>query len=189
MDLGRGARKRRLGVGDEDAAFEEAFLEYYEEVFRLAYRILGSPDEAEDVAQEVFVRLHRQGLSDGRLHNVRGWLYRVATNLSYNAARASARRASRQERASELGTVAPSVASDPQGRAERREEADLVRQALSALTHRQRRLLMLRYAGLSYRELADAVRVAPGSVGTLLARAEAAFEAAYVPLTGIERGE
>jgi RNA polymerase sigma-70 factor (ECF subfamily) len=54
-----------------------------------------------------------------------------------------------------------------------------VRKALAALSERQMQLLVLRQAGLSYRELALALGVAPGSIGTLLARAEAAFESAY----------
>jgi RNA polymerase sigma-70 factor (ECF subfamily) len=54
-----------------------------------------------------------------------------------------------------------------------------VRRALLKLPQKQGQLLLLRHAGLSYKELAEALQVAPGSVGTLLARAEAAFERAY----------
>ncbi|MCX7668548.1 MAG: hypothetical protein N2439_00555, partial [Anaerolineae bacterium] len=59
------------------------------------------------------------------------------------------------------------------------DERIAVRRALARLPQKQAQLLLLRYAGLSYRELADAMEMAPGSVGTLLARAEAAFEQAY----------
>ena len=54
-----------------------------------------------------------------------------------------------------------------------------VRRVLAGLPQKQSELLLLRHAGLSYRELAEALGMAPGSVGTLLARAEAAFEKAY----------
>jgi len=61
----------------------------------------------------------------------------------------------------------------------RYDERETVRQVLAGLPPRQAQLLLLRHAGLTYRELAEAFDVAHGSVGTLLARASAAFKAAY----------
>lgn len=157
--------------------FEGLFLAEYRRVFALAYRIAGTREEAEDLAQETFLRLHRsprvwQGGSDEA--QVRGWLYRVATNLAYNSLRSGNRRTQREER-----VLRPPGEIDLADAIERTEERRAVRRALLRLPERQGQLLLLRHAGLSYKELAAALGLAPGSIGTLLARAEAAFEKAY----------
>lgn len=166
-----------LGSRDE-AAFDALFLAHYDGVYRLLFRIVGSREEAEDLAQETFLRLYRQQFPDGCEHNVRAWLYRVATNLAYNALRGRQRRERRQEAAAQYAEAMGNPEPDPAEIAMRSDEREAVRRVLAGLPPRQAELLLLRHAGLSYRELAAALDVAPGSVGTLLARAEAAFEAA-----------
>jgi RNA polymerase sigma-70 factor, ECF subfamily len=98
----------------------------------------------------------------------------VALNCGYNALRGQQRSRGRDERLAE-----PPEQVDPHGEAVRAEERAWVRAAIAELPERQGRLLLLRYAGLSYAEIADALDIAAGSVGTLLARAERAFAAAY----------
>ncbi len=157
--------------------FDALFLADYDGVYRLLYRIVGTREEAEDLAQEAFLRLARQRFPASREHNVRAWLYKVAANLAYNALRGEARRARHQEQSARQEALAADV--DATEAAARSDEQAAVRQALASLPERQSHLLLLRHAGLSYRELAEAIGVAQGSVGTLLARAEAAFEKAY----------
>jgi len=170
--------------------FDALFLAHYDGVYRLAYRLAGTREEAEDLAQEAFLRLHRSphlwhaATDPAAEHNVRAWLYRVVTNLAYNALRGERRRRQREDRVA--GPTGPAdrhtevdIGEAALGAIEYAQTAAQVRSALAALTERQVQLLLLRQAGLSYRELADALGVAPGSVGTLLARAEAAFVAAY----------
>jgi RNA polymerase sigma-70 factor, ECF subfamily len=167
--------------------FDALFLAHYDGVYRLAYRLAGTREEAEDLAQEAFLRLHRTphlwhtAANPTIEHNVRAWLYRVVTNLAYNALRGERRRQQREDRlAGPLGPVGEAdVADAALSAAEQAQAAAQVRRALAALTERQVQLLLLRQSGLSYRELAAELGVAPGSVGTLLARAEAAFVAAY----------
>jgi RNA polymerase sigma-70 factor (ECF subfamily) len=171
------------------------FEAHYQEIHRHLYRIVGTGQEAEDLAQETFLRLFDSLGSRGSLtgwqadennHNVRAWLYRVATNLAYNAIRGNRRREQREERVMASG----SAPEDPSVAAERSSERHDVRRVLAALPERQSKLLLLRYAGLSYRELAHALDVAPASVGTLLARAHRAFEAAYGKSEAVsQRGE
>ncbi|MDQ1300853.1 MAG: hypothetical protein QG637_773 [Chloroflexota bacterium] len=156
--------------------FDALFLAHYDGVYRLLYRIVGAREDAEDLAQETFVRLARQRFRGDQEHNLRAWLYRVATNLAYNLLRDEARRVRRQDR---FTHQAMPDAPDPAEAALRGAEQAAVRRALTGLPERQAQLLLLRHAGLSYRELAEAASVAPGSVGTLLARAEVAFERAY----------
>jgi RNA polymerase sigma-70 factor (ECF subfamily) len=172
--------------------FDTLFLTHYDGVYRLLYRIVSTREEAEDLAQETFLRLSRQRFAAGQEHNVRAWLYRVATNLAYNALRGEARRTRRQERSAVRDV--PTTDLDPTEVVVRGEDRIAVQRALASLPEQQSRLLLLRHAGLSYRELAEAVGVAPGSVGTLLARAETAFERAYsckqpaqIPEEGVRR--
>ena len=162
--------------------FDALFLAHFQAVFRLAYRIAGTREEAEDLAQETFIRLHRaphlwEAATEAGL---RAWLYRVVTHLAYNQARGQGRRQRREEAA--FG--APAGEADPLEVAEQVERRLAVRRALLALPQRQAQLLLLRHAGLSYRELAEGLGLAPGSIGTLLARAEAAFEKAYAAEEG-----
>jgi RNA polymerase sigma-70 factor (ECF subfamily) len=158
--------------------FDALFLTHYPAVFRLAYRLAGTREEAEDLAQETFARLHASPrLWAAETGALKGWLYRVVTNLAYNAARGSGRRRRREDAL--FADAARRTAPDPADLAEEAERRERVRAALLRLPERQAQMLLLRHAGLSYKELAEALGVAPGSVGTLLARAEAAFEGSY----------
>jgi RNA polymerase sigma-70 factor (ECF subfamily) len=159
-----------------DEAFAAIFRAYHGRVFAVAYRLLGSSAEAEDIAQEVFLRLYLHPLAGDREHNLAGWLLRVATNLAYNALRSRRRREARESRAIERPYDRTEAAPELSPATEL---AERVRAALAALPERQVQLLLLRQAGLSYTELAAALGVAPGSVGTLLARAERAFREHY----------
>ncbi len=167
----------RLRRGDE-LAFARLFEQHWDGVSRVLVRLLGDREQAGDVAQEVFVQLFRRPpeASDVPL---RAWLYRVAVNRGYNALRTDRRRRTREE------TVARDPSSPSAGdagvleEANRAEERDVVRRTLLRLNERQRECLLLRAEGLSYVEIATALGVAPGSVGTLLARAERAFKDAY----------
>ena len=163
----------------DEAEFDAVFRAYYDDIYRMLFRIVGTRPEAEDLAQETFLRLFRRRFSESREHNLRAWLYRVATNLAYNSLRSTRRREGRQETATYQMSGSGGQDSDPASIALRNDERETVRCVLASLRPRQAQLLLLRHAGLSYREIAQVLNVASGSVGTLLARAEAAFEAAY----------
>lgn len=178
------------GVSAEEDArsgrFDAVFLTHYAGVYRLLYRIAGTREEAEDLAQETFLRLHQnlhlwdqERFPSAAAQNVRAWLYRVATNLAYNFLRDWQRHERRQRAGGEEATTMGRPPLDPADAAVRSDERACVRRTLASLPERQAQLLLLRHAGLSYRELAAELRVAPASIGTLLARAEAAFEKAY----------
>jgi len=185
---------RAAAQSRDEATFDALFLTHYQPIFRLLYRIAGTREEAEDLAQETFLRLHRSPelwkgtREEPREHNVRAWLYRVATNLAYNALRSQQRRTRREDVVLGQTLSAGSSEPDPLEAAEREDERAAVRHALAALPERQAQLLLMRHAGLSYRELAEALGIAPGSVGTSLVRAEAAFEKVYKNLRGSEGG-
>jgi RNA polymerase sigma-70 factor (ECF subfamily) len=164
----------RLRSGDS-TAFEELFLRHYAAVYRVLYGVVGNAQEAEDLAQEIFTALYRQPPRLNSSGALSAWLYRVAVNRAYNALRGNQRL---QLRLGRVG-VETQQQSDPQDEYLRREERERVRAALARLPERSAKLLLLRHAGLAYAEIAAALQVAPGSVGTLLVRAERAFLAAY----------
>ena len=170
----------RVRQGDR-SSFDELFLRYYSRIYDVVFRLTGDAAEADDLAQEAFIRLYRQPPeAAGREHNVGGWLYRVAVNLGYNALRAARRRAVYEQAADRESSA------DPESATEQHEERLRVRSALAELPPQQAQLLMLRHAGLSYKELAEALDVAPTSIGTLLARAERAFEGRYRASAGFQ---
>jgi RNA polymerase sigma-70 factor (ECF subfamily) len=170
---------RRFREGDEDS-YEMLFNRHYDMVYGVLYRLTGTRQEAEDRAQEVFLKLYRYPLRHDQ--NVAGWLYRVAVNTGYNALRSDQRRRARER------VVAQDAEPPPRTEEEvtRREATRQVRAALAAIPPRAAKLLILRESGFSYRELADIVGVAPGSVGTLLARAQKAFRKAYRGVEGVD---
>jgi RNA polymerase sigma-70 factor (ECF subfamily) len=168
-----------------EATFEDVFRRHYATVYGVLLRITGSPEESEDLAQEVFLRLHeRQGLldTDG---NLGGWLYRVASNTGFNALRSRQRFHNRLLRWVRLEWALQQSSPSAADEAERLTDAELVRQALSSLPERDRTVLILRYSGVSYAEIAVAVGIKPSSVGTILVRAEHAlrgrFDAMFPP--------
>lgn len=161
----------RLSQSD-DSAFEELFLRYYEKVYRVLYNLLGTREEAEDLAQETFLTLYHHPPRASESSNLSAWLCRVATNRGYNALRS--RQRARQRMAHLYGSSSLET-NDPYHEAVRAEERNFAQTILARLPERQSKLLLLRYAGLSYAEIAAALEIAPGSVGTLLVRAERAF--------------
>lgn len=167
--------------GDRDA-FSTLFTRYYETVYRFLLKVTGDPLEADDLAQEVFINLYRHPLDANRPHNLRAWLYRVALNQAFNASRSRCRENERRDNVAQLAERGRQEEDDPADAAIHNERRDRVRQALSTLPPRQRQCLVLRYEGFSYAEIAGVPQVAPGSVGTLLARAEAEFARRYKEL-------
>jgi RNA polymerase sigma-70 factor (ECF subfamily) len=173
----------RFRAGDE-SCFEALFERHYDRVYGVLFRLTGTRAEAEDIAQEVFLKLYQSRLRHGE--NIAGWLYRVASNMGYNALRASARRARREQQAAASEALTEDRLPGPEERVTRQEARQAAQAALVTIRPRLARLLILREMGFSYQELADIVGVAPGSVGTLLARAREAFEKAYVQQQGEE---
>lgn len=178
----------RRDAGRTDATrFDALFLQHYPLVHRILARLLRSPEAVEDATQEVFLRFYRQVTSGTMLDDdaATRWLARVATNTGLNARRTEQRQDARLQRRALLDTAeeaARATDADPAIQALAREEADLVDRALAGMADRARACLLLRYGGFSYSELAVALDVAPGSVGTILARAEREFRHRYQEL-------
>lgn len=181
-----------MGPSIDPDLFRATFDREYPFICRLTAGIVGSFAAAEDVAQEAFVRLYRNPPSD--LSNVRGWLGTVAVNLALNHLRSEQARARREEYGEANGrfrgtalTAEPATGSAEE-EVTRHEDDALTRAALAALPDRERIALLLRTSGMSYREIAQSLRVKETSVGTLLARARQAFRSEYTRLKGSDDG-
>ncbi|HIE50637.1 MAG TPA: sigma-70 family RNA polymerase sigma factor [Armatimonadetes bacterium] len=164
--------------GDTEA-FDALVRRYQRPIYNLAYRLTSDPEEANDLAQEIFLRVYE------RLHTFqpeaafRPWLYRVATNWCLNALKRrrpptvsleTGGGIEGEERPLEL----PDLVEDPARLAERRELQERVQQAILTLPPKYRIVMLLRYAqGLSYEEIATALEMPLGTVKIHLHRAKA----------------
>ena len=151
------------------ADLDDVFRRDYRRVVAVAARVLGSRDQAEDVAQEVFLSFGRSSVPAGEAG---GWLCVAAAHTALNLLRSGRRRASREEAAA--GTT-DTVVADVAEAVVTNEDRRRVRAALARLPRTQAVALVLRHSGLSYADVAAALDLSPGSVGTTVRRAESAL--------------
>ncbi len=156
---------------------DRLFRTYHEPLVRYLTRRLGDRDWAEEVAQETFLRAMRQE----RITSERSWLFAVATNLVRDEARRDARRRRHLELLREQAKADEVLEPVPTSM-ERAEEAAMARRALEALGERDREALLMREEGLDYTEIAEALQLSVGSIGTTLARARRRLMEAYEAL-------
>lgn len=148
----------------------QLFRLYHAPLVRMLQRRLGDRDRAEELAQETFARAV-QSPPD----NPRPWLFAVALNL----VREDARRNERQGRRLTLLKADETTSPAPDAVFERRERQARVREALDQLSARDREALLLKAEGFSYEEIAEALGLARGAIGTTLARARKRLVEAY----------
>ena len=162
----------------DPAAFDTLVELYGSRLYGYFYRLTGSRHDADDLLQELFVRLVRvlpQYEDDGRFD---GWIFRIATNLVRDRVRRS-----RKSRAAGMPTAAGSgpddpdvlanvadpAVSDPSGGLEREEQLDQLQWAIAQLPEGERQVILLRhFSQMSFREIADEMGT---PLGTALARA------------------
>lgn len=153
---------------------ERLYKSTYTAVVRFLYRKVWDADRAEDLAQEVFIRAMAH-----QPEKPRAWVFAVAANLARDEARAAVRR----KKHLTLLTNDPLPMSTPEPTADEAMEYDerkaLVNEALETLSARDREVLLLWDAGLSYPEIAEQTGLAVGAIGTTLARARKRLLDAY----------
>lgn len=163
---------------------ERLFHLYHVPLVRYLTRRLGDRDWAEEVAQETFLR----ALRHGPVASERAWLFAVATNLVRDEGRKQQRRRRHLEllaaEAREQEVQEPEPTS-----LERAQDQAFARKAVDALVERDRLALLMREEGLSYPEIAEALGLSVGSVGTTLARARRRLMESYEALVQEREGK
>lgn len=145
---------------------ERLYETTYTAVVRFLYRKIWDAERAQDLAQEVFVRALTH-----RPDKPRSWVFAVAANLARDEARTAVRRRRHLTLLKYDPVAQPSRIPLASDLVEHDEQLAVVRRALEALTPRDREILLLWDAGLSYPEIAAHTGLAPGAIGTTLARA------------------
>ena len=164
----------RARAGDA-YAFERIMLATEQRVVSIAWRMLGNSDDAQDAAQDVYLRVFKY-LGRFRMgEDFRGWLYRITINVCHDLARRkrSTTQLSEIDSDEEYAAV-EDTGTDPETRTLRRQQLALVRRALHLLSAKERAALVLRdLEGLSTEEVARALGSRPGTVRSQVSSARA----------------
>lgn len=181
--------KTFLDVMSEESAtakevivFDEAFTLHNRTVFRAACAVVHDAGLAEDITQEVFIRLYRnlESITDEEM--LKPWLIRVAINLAKNTIRGKARANVREENYVLANPERSSPSADNE--LERGETVKEVRAALGKVKEPLRSCLILKQQGLTYREIAESLSLTETSIGTYIARGKKEFVRFYGKIGG-----
>ena len=167
-----------LRAGDM-AGFDYLITKYRKPIIHFMYRMVHNQAIAEELAQEVFLRVYRSRETYRAEARFSTWLYRIATNLGVNHARDTRHERSAStiyldEPDSETGTTPDVADSTPTAEAGilRRERLNAIRQHVLALPERQRMaVLMHKYEGMDYRQIGDILKLSESATKSLLFRA------------------
>jgi RNA polymerase sigma-70 factor, ECF subfamily len=186
---------RRAQEGDR-AAFRKLFDLYHRRVYQMAVAMLRHPQDAHDVVQEAFVRVHRHLPDFQGNSSFYTWLYRISMNLVYDQLRRrKAQRAvdfddtiGRAEDGGDTSNLTPVIDGADPGRSHARKElASEIQAALATLPEHHRQVILLREVeGLSYEEIAKIMNVPKGTIMSRLFHARRKMQRA---LAGYVEGE
>lgn len=171
-----------LAVRDDDAgAFEELMRRYQERLVTVLEHLIGSRDQAEDLAQDVFLRIYRSRKTYVPGAKFSTWLFTIANNVALNARRRRSRRKeinldtqpATSSGAHSIDEVAQAASGlMPARQIDKAEMRQVVRQAISTLNERQRMAVLLsKFESMSYEDIAASMEMSPQAVKSLLSRA------------------
>jgi RNA polymerase sigma-70 factor (ECF subfamily) len=157
---------------DDQAAWDLIVRQYWRKVFNVAYKFVGKHDEAEDLAQEIFLKIFKSLKTFDRRANFQTWLISVSRNLCIDHYRSVRKERQTLDRGVDAGDVML-VSPDPSPMAEleQRDRVALLRQALAELPVPLRTAVVMRdIQELSYQEIADRLRLPEGTVKSRINR-------------------
>ena len=181
-----------LRVRDDDAiAFEELVRRYQTRLVTILRNMMGSPELAEDLAQDVFLRVYRARKTYTPDAKFSTWLFRIATNVSKNAKRSKARRREVNVIGEDSGAYGVNPLENmaqaasglmPARQLDNVERAAMVQIAMESLNERQRMAVLLsRFEGMSYADIAATMELSVSAIKSLLSRARTNLKAALEP--------
>jgi RNA polymerase sigma-70 factor (ECF subfamily) len=182
----------RVKMGDEDA-FARLVSGYQDRLVSIFANLVGNQETAEDLAQEVFLRIYRARHGYQPNAKFSTWVFRIANNLASNSRRSRSRRKEVQLKTQESGPLGARPAEQlladksalmPTRLLDRHELQEHVREALESLSERQQMALLLhKFEGMSYVDIGESMEMTPQAVKSLLSRARESLRArleAYV---------
>jgi RNA polymerase sigma-70 factor (ECF subfamily) len=159
-------------LGGDQAAWESIVRLHWRKVFNIAYKFVGKHDEAEDLTQDVFLKIFKSLNTFDRRANFQTWLISVSRNLCidhYRAVRKERETINRDVDPADFAPVSPDPRADVQ--LEQRDRVRLLRQALDKLAPTLRTAVMLRdIQELTYQEIADKLHLPEGTVKSRINR-------------------
>ena len=173
----------RLMIGvrdDEPGAFEELVQHYQQRLVGVLHHLIGNLEEAEDLAQEVFLRVYRARKKYRAKCKFSTWLFTIANNLALNSLRARQRKPVVPLNTRDSGPLGPrpaeqmihDSANQPVKRVQQQELAAVIQEALQGLNERQRLAVLLnKFEDMNYAEIAEAMGLTTKAVKSLLCRA------------------
>ena len=168
----------RAAAGDE-GAFEKLVIENERLIYNVALKITGNPDDAEDVAQEAFIKAYRNLGSFRGESRFSGWLYRLCYNAAMDHIRKNRDpnlRSLTNDDGSDAELDVADPAPTPEESADRKETQRIVREAVAMLDDDKREILIMReFSGMSYTAIADALGIEEGTVKSRISRARASL--------------
>jgi RNA polymerase sigma-70 factor (ECF subfamily) len=179
------------------AAFEELMLRFQGRLVTVLEHLVGDRDQAEDLAQEVFLRVYRARKSYQPEARFCTWLYAIANHAASNALRSRSRRREVTLDARESGPFGAkplerlaqaSSGQMPSRQLDKIEVRDIVRVALGSLNDRQRMAVLLsKFEEMSYADIAESMQLSPQAIKSLLSRARVNLREVLQPY--LERGQ
>jgi RNA polymerase sigma-70 factor, ECF subfamily len=181
---------------DEPGAFEELVEQYQHRLVAVMNHLVGHPQEAEDLAQEAFLRVYRARKKYRPRSKFSTWLFTIANNLALNTLRARQRKPLVSLPAQGSGPLGPRPAEQlvpdhgtgPMQKVQNQELCQVIRRALDGLNDRQRMAVVLnKFEDMGYAEIAEVMGLTPKAVKSLLSRARENLRAAlagYVYMDG-----
>jgi RNA polymerase sigma-70 factor (ECF subfamily) len=162
---------QRCLAGDQ-LAWEQIVKQYWRKVFNVAYKFVGKHDEAEDLAQDIFLKIFKSLDTFDRRANFQTWLISISRNLCIDHYRSVRKERETIDRDVDAGELAPAAAEPgPVAVLEQRDRVTLLKQAMSALPDTLRTAVLMRdIQELSYQEIADRLRLPEGTVKSRINR-------------------
>ena len=176
----------------DDVAFRTLVELYQSSVLSVCYRMLGNRQDAEDVAQDVFVMVYRKAESFRGESRLSTWLYRIAVNLSLNRLRRrqwdrlfGVLTLSEAESNETTDTMEAPEQNRPDRQLESSERSRILTDVLDTLPDKQRVAIILhKIEGLSHHEIAEILQISVSSVESLIHRAKRNLQKKLIPLLG-----
>jgi RNA polymerase sigma-70 factor (ECF subfamily) len=174
---------------DEPGAFAELVQRYQHRLVAVMHHLVGNAEEAEDLAQEVFLRIYRSRKKYRPRSKFSTWLFTIANNLALNCLRSRQRKPVVPLAVHDSGPLGPRPAEQmvrengagPMQKIQQEELATIIRQAIDGLNERQRMAVVLnKFEDMNYAEIAEVMGLTTKAVKSLLSRARSNLRAALI---------